>query len=242
MIVYGDDVTLRAVLVVLSADLLFLLPVVLICCVIMRSGWKLYDLSIGKEEYFTEVKDIADAFHRRNGRGLSDDRGVALIGRHCALLISIIYLCVHIPACISLVFLHRFNVISADSSGVMTAALIGLAAGSGVTVLAGASIRKLHRSMEPQFAFAAAIRSWTEEEYQDKTERQDVLRLVFHLSDLAGGVPEIDGLLTPESGREAVRDVLEHLDGMQTGGASWVFQLSDRERGIYNKLREDICK
>lgn len=231
---------MSAVSIVLSADLLFLLPVVLICCSLLRSGWKIYDIGTDKEEHFTTIEDIADAVLCRNGRGIADDRGVALLMRHWVLLTSVIYLCVHVPTCLSLIYLHRLALISADWSGIIVAALIGLAVGSGVTVWAGASVRKLHRSMEPQFNFAAAVRSWAESEYTDETERQDVLRLVFRLSDLAGGVPIADGPPTPESGREAVMAVLEHLEVMQAGGASWLFKLSDREMETYNKLREEI--
>lgn len=232
---------MSSVLVVLYVDLLFLLPVVLICCALLRSGWKLYDISADKEERFTTLEDIEDAVLRKNGRGIADSRGVALLCRHWALLISVIYLCIHIPACVSMVFLRRLSLISTDWSAVMTAALIGCVAGSGVAVWAGASIRKLHRSMEPQFEFSDAVRSWAEEEYEGE-ERQDVLRLVFRLSDLAGGVPAVGGPPTPLAGADAVMAVLEHLDGMQAGGASWVFKLSDREREIYNKIMEGIGK
>lgn len=90
-------------------------------------------------------------------------------------------------------------------------------------------------------AFAEAVRAWLSEAYQDDTERIAAASLIFKMMDMAGGVPEVFEP-TPEQGRQAMTELLEHMDGVQIGGASWMMQLSNRESDIHKKLLEVLAK
>ena len=102
-------------------------------------------------------------------------------------------------------------------------------------------IYDLHRCMRPRMEFAEAVRAWVSEAYQDDSERIDAASLIFKLMEMAGGVPEVIET-TPERGRKAVAELLEHMDGVQVCGASWMMQLSNREFDIHKKLLEALHK
>ena len=56
---------------------------------------------------------------------------------------------------------------------------------------------------------------------------------------LPAGVPEVLEP-TPEQGKQAVVGLLEHMDGVQIGGASWMMQLNNKEIEIHKKLLEAL--
>ena len=79
------------------------------------------------------------------------------------------------------------------------------------------------------------------EAYQDDAERIGAASLIFKMMEMAGGVPEVLEP-TPDSGRQAVIELLEHMDGVKVGGAGWMMQLSAKELEIHKKLLEVLEK
>ena len=75
--------------------------------------------------------------------------------------------------------------------------------------------------------------------YDDDADRVEAASLIFRLMEMAGGVPEVLEP-TPEHGKQAVAELLEHMDGVTIGGASWMMQLTQRELEIHKKLLEAL--
>ena len=88
-------------------------------------------------------------------------------------------------------------------------------------------------------AFAEAVRMWLSEAYSDDADRIEAASLIFRLMEMAHGVPEVFEP-TPEQGRQAVAELLEHMDGVTIGGASWMMQLNNKEIEIHKKLLEAL--
>ena len=82
---------------------------------------------------------------------------------------------------------------------------------------------------------------WLSEAYDDHGDRIAAASLIFRLMEMAHGVPEVIEP-TPEQGRKAVAELLEHMDGVTIGGASWMMQLNSKELEIHKKLLEAIKK
>ena len=59
--------------------------------------------------------------------------------------------------------------------------------------------------------------------------------------EISGGVPEVLEP-TPCSGKKAVVELLEHMDGVMIGGASWMMKLTQKELEIHKKLLEVLKK
>ena len=90
-------------------------------------------------------------------------------------------------------------------------------------------------------AFAEAVRMWLSAAYDDDADRIEAASLIFKIMELARGVPEVLEP-TPEQGRQAVAELLEHMDGVRVGGANWMMQLSGKEIDIHKKLLEALQK
>lgn len=80
---------------------------------------------------------------------------------------------------------------------------------------------------------------WLSEAYSDDADRIEAASLIFRLMEMSGGVPEVLEP-TPEQGKQAVVELLEHMDGVKVGGASWMMQLNSKELDTYKKIKEDL--
>lgn len=232
---------MNPVLAVVCSDLLCFLPVLFIVSVLKIINYKLVWVDKNKKSYFVTVDDFCDAMKGIHGRGYADNLGIMVMTRHKVLLVSILYLCCHLPACILLQLVRCAYPNITDWSAALAATRICSAVAGVAAVSAGLMIYDLHRCMRPRMEFAEAVRAWLSEAYQDDSERIDAASLIFKLMEMAGGVPEVIET-TPERGRKAVAELLEHMDGVQVCGASWMMQLSNREFDIHKKLLEALHK
>ena len=193
------------------------------------------------QSYFVTLDDYRDAGGGLHGRGYTDNTGIMLMTRHKVLLVSALYLCIHFPACLLLQLIRRASPDITDWSAALAAARICSAVAGVTTAVSGLMIYDLHRCMRPKMEFADAVRVWLSEAYQDDGDRIAAASLIFKLMEMAGGVPEVIEP-TPDSGRQAVEELLEHMDGVQVCGASWMMQLTQEELRIHKKLLEVLAK
>lgn len=229
------------ILTVICSDLLCFLPVLLIVCIIKIINYKLVWIDKNKQSYFVTVNDFCDAGRGLHGRGYTDNLGIMLMASHKVFVASIMYLCVHFPACLVLQLARAACPGITDWSAALAAARICSAVAGCVAVSAGLMICDLHRCMRPKMEFAEAVRMWLSEAYQDDGDRIEAASLIFKLMEMAHGVPEVLEP-TPEQGKQAVVGLLEHMDGVQIGGASWMMQLTQRELEIHKELLEVLAK
>lgn len=230
---------MNPVLTVICADLLCFLPVLLIVSVIRIINYKLVWVDKNKQSYFVTTDDFRDASKCLHGRGYTDNTGIMVMTRHKVFVLAIMYLCIHFPACLVLQYIRSASPDITDWSAALAAARIAAGVGGCVAACAGLMIHDLHNKMRPRMEFAEAVRMWMSEAYDDDADRIEAASLIFRLMDMAGGVPEVLEP-TPEHGKQAVAELLEHMDGITIGGASWMMQLSNKEIGIHKKLLESI--
>lgn len=232
---------MNPVLTVICADLLCFLPVLLIVCVIKIINYKLVWVDKNKQSYFVTTDDFRDAGIGLHGRGYADNTGVMLMSRHKVFVLAIMYLCIHFSACLMLQLMRSASPNMTDWSAALAAARIASGAAVCAAACAGLMIYDLHNKMRPRMEFAEAVRAWLSEAYRDDAERIDAATLIFKMMEMAGGVPEVLEP-TPCSGKKAVTELLEHMDGITIGGASWMMQLSKKEIDIHKKLLEALQK
>lgn len=232
---------MNPVLTVVCADLLCFLPVLLIVCVIKIINYKLVWVDKNKQSYFVTSDDYRDAGKGLHGRGYADNVGIMVMTRHKVFVTSILYLCCHFPACLMLQLMRSASPDITDWSAALAAARIMAGVGGVAAVWSGLMIRDLHRCMQPRMAFAEAVRAWLSEAYSDDADRIDAASLIFRLMEMAHGVPEVLEP-TPCSGKKAVVELLEHMDGVMIGGASWMMKLTQKELEIHKKLLEVLKK
>ena len=232
---------MNPVLTVVCADLLCFLPVLLIVCVIKIINYKLVWVDKNKQSYFVTMDDYRDAGKGLRGRGYTDNTGIMIMTRHKVFVASIMYLCIHFSACLVLQYVRSSSPDMTDWSAALAAARIAAGVAGCAAACAGLMIHDLHRCMRPRMEFAEAVRVWLSEAYSDDADRIEAASLIFKLMDMAHGVPEVLEP-TPEQGKQAVTELLEHMDGVQIGGANWMMQLSNREFDIHKKLLEALHK
>lgn len=230
---------MNPILTVICSDLLCFLPVLLIVCIIKIINYKLVWIDKNKQSYFVTMDDYRDASKCLHGRGYTDNTGIMLMARHKVFVASIIYLCCHFPACLLLQLVRAAYQDITDWSAALAVARIMSAMAGFAAVVSRLAIYDLHRCMQPRMEFAEAVRAWLGEAYQDDGDRIAAASLIFKLMDMAGGVPEVLEP-TPEQGKQAVTELLEHMDGVQVCGASWMMQLNSRELDTYRKIKEDL--
>lgn len=230
---------MNPVLTVVCADLLCFLPVLLIVCVIKIINYKLVWTDKKHQSYFVTLDDYRDAMKGIRGRGYTDNLGIMVMTRHKVLLVSIMYLCIHFSACLMLQLMRSASPDMTDWSAALAAARIMAGVGGVAAVWSGLMIYDLHRCMRPRMVFADAVRVWLGEAYSDDEDRIEAASLIFKMMELARGVPEVLEP-TPEQGRQAVVELLEHMDGVTIGGAGWMMQLTQRELEIHKKLLEAL--
>ena len=232
---------MNPVLTVVCADLLCFLPVLLIVCVIKIINYKLVWVDKNKQSYFVTTDDFRDASKCLHGRGYTDNTGIMLMTRHKVFVTSILYLCCHFPACLVLQLARAASPNTTDWSAALTAARICYAVAGCVAAGAGLMIYDLHKQMRPRMEFAESVRAWLSVAYTDDAERIETASLIFKMMELARGVPEVLEP-TPCSGKKAVVELLEHMDGVMIGGASWMMKLTQKELEIHKKLLEVLKK
>lgn len=232
---------MNPILTVVCADLLCFLPVLLIVSTLKIINYKLVWTDKKHQSYFVTADDYRDAGRCLHGRGYTDNTGIMLMTRHKVLVASILYLCVHFPACLLLQLIRCASPDMTDWSAALAAARIVSAVAGCVAAGAGLMIYDLHNKMRPRMEFSEAVRAWLSEAYDDDAERIEAASLIFRLMEMAGGVPEVMEP-TPEHGKQAVTELLEHMDGVTVGGASWMMQLSEKEIEIHKKLLEVLAK
>lgn len=230
---------MNPVLTVIYSDLLCFMPVLLIVFALKIMNYKLVWVDKNKQSYFVTSDDFRDAGKGLHGRGYTDNVGIMVMTRHKVLVVSILYLCTHFPACLILQLMRASSPGITDWSAALTAARIAAGVGGAAAVWSGLMIHDLHRCMRPRMEFAEAVRMWLSEAYSDDADRIEAASLIFRLMEMAGGVPEVLEP-TPEQGRQAVTELLEHMDGVQIGGASWMMQLNNKEIEIHKKLLEAL--
>lgn len=230
---------MNPILTVVCADLLCFLPVLLIVYVLKIINYKLVWTDKNKQSYFVTMDDFRDAAKYIHGRGYADNMGIMVMTRHKVLLMSVLYLCIHFAACILLQLVRAASPDAADWSAALAAARIAAGAGGVAAVWSGLMIRDLHNKMRPRMEFAEAVRAWLSVAYDDDADRIEAASLIFRVMDMAGGVPDVLEP-TPEHGKQAVEELLEHMDGVTIGGASWMMQLTQRELEIHKKILEAL--
>lgn len=213
------------------------MPVLLIVCIIKIINYKLVWIDKNKQSYFVTMDDFRDAGIGLHGRGYTDNTGIMLMTRHKVFVTSILYLCCHFPACLVLQYIRHASPNTTDWSAALAAARIAAGVTGVAAVWSGLMICDLHKQMRPRMEFSEAVRMLLSEAYSDDADRIEAASLIFRLMEMAGGVPEVLEP-TPEQGRQAVTELLEHMDGVQIGGASWMMQLSAKELEIHKKLLE----
>lgn len=232
---------MNPILTVICSDLICFLPVLLIVYTLKIINYKLVWTDKKHQSYFVTADDYRDAMKGIRGRGYADNTGVMLMARHKVFVLAIMYLCIHFSACLMLQLMRSASPDMTDWSAALTAARIAAGAGGIAAVLSGLMIYDLHRCMQPRMAFAEAVRAWLSVAYDDDGDRIEAASLIFNMMEMAGGVPEVLEP-TPERGRQAVAELLEHMDGLQVGGAGWMMQLSKKEIDIHKKLLEVLAK
>ena len=232
---------MNPVLTVVCADLLCFLPVLLIVCIIKIINYKLVWVDKNKQSYFVTTDDFRDAGGCLHGRGYTDNLGIMIMTRHKVFVSSILYLCIHFPTCLVLQLVRAASPNTTDWSAALAAARIMSAVAGCVAVVSGLMIYDMHNKMRPRMEFAEAVRAWLSVEYDDDADRIDAASLIFRVMEMAGGVPDVLEP-TPERGRQAVAELLEHMDGITIGGASWMMQLNSKELEIHKKLLEALKK
>lgn len=228
---------MNPVLTVVCADLLCFMPVLLIVCVIKIINYKLVWVDKNKQSYFVATDDFRDASKCLHGRGYADNTGVMLMARHKVFVLAIMYLCCHFPACLVLQYIRHASPNTTDWSAALAAARIMAGVAGCVAACSGLMIYDLHNKMRPRMAFAEAVRAWLSVAYDDDGDRIEAASLIFRLMEMSHGVPEVLEP-TPEKGKQAVVELMEHMDGITIGGASWMMQLSAKELEIHKKLLE----
>lgn len=232
---------MNPILRVICSDLLCFMPVLLIVCAIKIINYKLVWVDKNKQSYFVTMDDFRDAGGCLHGRGYADNTGIMLMARHKVFVLAIMYLCIHFSACLLLQLVRAASPNTTDWSAALAAARIMAGVAGCVAVMSGLMIRDLHNKMRPRMEFAEAVRMWLSEVYRDDAERIAAASLIFKMMELARGVPEVLEP-TPEQGRQAVVELLEHMDGVTIGGAGWMMQLSAKELEIHKKLLEALYR
>ena len=232
---------MNPILTVVCADLLCFLPVFLIVSTLKIINYKFVWVDKNKQSYFVTTDDFRDAGIGLHGRGYADNVGIMLMQRHVVFVVSGLYLCIHFPACLVLQIIRSVSLDMTDWSAALTAARIAAGVAGCVAAGAGLMIYDLHMCMRPRMAFAEAVRMWLSAAYDDDADRIEAASLIFKIMELARGVPEVLEP-TPEQGRQAVAELLEHMDGVKVGGANWMMQLSGKEIDIHKKLLEALQK
>lgn len=230
---------MNPILCVICSDLLCFMPVLLIVSTLKIINYKLVWTDKKHQSYFVTADDYRDAIKGIRGRGYADNTGIMLMVRHKVLLVSILYLCCHFPACLVLQYIRHASPNTTDWSAALTAARIAAGVGGCVAACSGLMIHDLHRCMRPRMEFAEAVRVWLSVAYDDDADRIEAASLIFKIMELARGVPEVLEP-TPCSGKKAVVELLEHMDGVMIGGASWMMQLNNKEIEIHKKLLEAL--
>ena len=230
---------MNPILCVICSDLLCFMPVLLIVSTLKIINYKLVWTDKKHQSYFVTADDYRDAIKGIRGRGYADNTGIMLMVRHKVLLVSILYLCCHFPACLLLQLVRAASPNTTDWSAALAAARIAAGVAGVAAVWSGLMIRDLHNKMRPRMEFAEAVRVWLGEAYDDDAERIEAASLIFKIMELARGVPEVLEP-TPCSGKKAVVELLEHMDGVMIGGASWMMQLNNKEIEIHKKLLEAL--
>ena len=230
---------MNPVLTVVCADLLCFLPVLLIVSALKIINYKLVWTDKKHQSYFVTLDDFRDASKGLHGRGYTDNLGIMLMTRHKVLVVSILYLCTHFPACLVLQLMRASSPNTTDWSAALAAARIAAGVTGVAAVWSGLMIRDLHNKTRPRMEFAEAVRMWLSEAYSDDEDRIEAASLIFKMMELARGVPEVLEP-TPCSGKKAVVELLEHMDGVMIGGASWMMQLNNKEIEIHKKLLEAL--
>lgn len=232
---------MNPILCVICSDLLCFMPVLLIVSTLKIINYKLVWTDKKHQSYFVTADDYRDAIKGIRGRGYADNTGVMLMARHKVFVLAIMYLCIHFPACLVLQLVRAASPDMTDWSAALTAARIAAGVAGCVAACSGLMIHDLHRCMRPRMEFAEAVRAWLGEAYSDDADRIEAASLIFKMMELARGVPEVIEP-TPCSGKKAVVELLEHMDGITIGGASWMMQLSKKEIDIHKKLLEVLKK
>ena len=238
---YRKVILMNPILTVICADLICFLPVLLIVYILKIINYKLVWTDKNKQSYFVTMDDFRDAGIGLHGRGYADNTGVMLMARHKVFVLAIMYLCIHFSACLMLQLMRSASPDMTDWSAALSAARIMAGVDGCVAAVSGLMIRDLHNKMRPRMEFAEAVRVWLSEAYDDDGDRIAAASLIFRLMEMAHGVPEVIEP-TPEQGRKAVAELLEHMDGVTIGGASWMMQLNSKELEIHKKLLEAIKK
>ena len=234
-------VYMNPVLTVICSDLICFLPVLLIVYTLKIINYKLVWTDKKHQSYFVTADDFRDASKGLHGRGYTDNTGIMLMTRHMVLLVSAMYLCIHFPACLLLQLVRAASPNTTDWSAALAAARIMAGVAGVAAVWSGLMIHDLHKQMRPRMEFADAVRVWLGEAYDDDGDRIEAASLIFRLMEMSNGVPEVMEP-TPESGKQAVIELLEHMDGVKVGGAGWMMQLSEKEIEIHKKLLEALKK
>lgn len=230
---------MNQVLTVICADLICFLPVILIVSTLKIINYKLVWTDKKHQSYFVTPDDYRDAAKSLHGRGYTDNTGIMLMTRHKVFVLSSMYLCIHFPACLVLQIIRSVSLDMTDWSAALAAARIAAGVAGCVAVVSGLMIYDLHKQMRPRMEFAEAVRMWLSEAYSDDADRIEAASLIFRLMEMSGGVPEVLEP-TPEQGKQAVVELLEHMDGVKVGGASWMMQLNSKELDTYKKIKEDL--
>ena len=232
---------MNPILTVICSDLLCFFPVLLIVSVLKIINYKLVWVDKNKQSYFVTSDDYRDAGKGLHGRGYADNVGIMLMQRHVVFVVSVLYLCIHFPACLVLQIIRSVSMDMTDWSAALAAALICSSVAGVAAVWSGLMIHDLHKQMRPRMEFADAVRMWLSEAYSDDEDRIEAASLIFKMMELARGVPEVLEP-TPCSGKKAVVELLEHMDGVMIGGASWMMKLTQKELEIHKKLLEVLKK
>ena len=230
---------MNPILCVICSNFLCFLPVLLIVSALKIINYKLVWTDKKHQSYFVTADDFRDAMKCLHGRGYTDNMGIMVMTRHKVLLMSVMYLCIHFPACLVLQFVRAASPDMTDWSAALAAARIAAGVTGVASVWSGLMIRDLHNKMRPRMEFAEAVQVWLSEAYDDDGDRIEAASLIFKMMEMAHGVPEVLEP-TPCSGKKAVVELLEHMDGVMIGGASWMMQLNNKEIEIHKKLLEAL--
>ena len=175
----------------------------------------------------------AKAAHCKPNHAIADGSSIVFGSRHWLFTAACVGLCVHVPACVTLYLMYRMAPYAMPWRPVAVSAVAILLALSIVAVVSSEAIERLHRAMEPQFAFADAVRSWADSRYGDDNERMQAVQLIFKLLDMVPGVTKVRHEPTPGGGREYILDLLGAVCDVDD---KWTDKLTGMEYETYERL------
>lgn len=235
---------------VFAVDLCVAASVFLFICTLSKLKWQL--VKEGPDGRCrccgsTDVMEWLRALPCTTHHAVIDDRDVTIRLPHYVFLCALTCLCIHVSGLLLLVLANAAVPEAMEwEKLIRVAALTGMILAS-VAGMASERIRQMRRDLEPQRILSRSVGAWIMREYRtDEAAANDMFYLTSHLFQIAFGADVWDDTAdvrpTPDGGREALIRLVSSLEGLRIQGASWLFQLTEAERGTYAKLLDRLAE